>query len=237
VVNKKAPFKHLRPTTAPEMLDRSYFAAVRFAPVLWLAGFVYASDHLTSIIVDQFPTIDPHNAYVVIGMLALALIGDFAAAVALLAMFQGLIFPLRPLSPKALLRTALRKLPGYFLSQVLYIVIVSNIGIIVVGFFLGQAPASETNARLISGILAGIAGLWIAIRLCLAPISCLIEDGNPFSSLGRSWTLTAHRRIQTERFSDFPAVRWVAVAVLPLLISVALAAGLGAYGYFQLYVR
>lgn len=236
-MSTKSPFSHLRPTTAPEMLDRSFYAALRFAPVLWLGGLVYASDHLTSIIIDQFPGIDPHNKFVVIGMLALALVGDFAAAIALLAMFQGLIFPLRPLSPKALLRTGLRKLPAYFLSHLLYMIVVITMGIISLGFFRGQAPAAENNARLISGIATGLAGLWIAIRLCLAPITCLIEDGNPFSSLRRSWQLTAHRRIQNERFADYPAVRWATIAILPVIVTLTIAAALGAYGYFQLGVR
>ena len=236
-MKNNAPFSHLRPTTTPEMLDRCYYAALRFAPLLWLSGLIYASDHMTSFIIDQFPGIESQNKFVVMGMLALALIGDLAAAIALLAIFQGLIFPLRPLSPKALMRTGLRKLPGYFLSHLLYMIIVITMGIISIGFFRGQAPAEESNARLISGIVTGLAGLWIAIRLCLAPISCLIEDGNPFSSLRRSWQLTAHRRNQNAHITDFPAVRWISIAILPVLVTLTIAAALGTYGYFQLGIR
>lgn len=234
---KDRSFNHLRPSTTSEMLDRVYNVATRSALILWGAGFVYAADHLLPLAFQQFPKADTSNPYVVVGMLLLALVGDYAAALALLALFQGLIFPLRLLSPKALFRTAFRKLPGFFLTHLLYLFTLIILGTVVYGIFTSTDGLGGPYGRAAAGSVVAIISVWISIRLCLAPVVCLIEDTNPFFAFARSRILTSKRVATSHRRADYPILRWLSAAALPLAVLAALGACFAAYGYQFLGLR
>lgn len=236
MIDRESPFAHLRPTTAPEMLDRAYGVAAKFWPYLWGAGLVYGADHLLNIALAQPGSASGSDPWRVGSTLAMALIGDFAAAVALLAVFQGLIFPLRPVSPKAIFRTALRKFPGYFLSHLAYVVTVAFCGIM--AWQLGRTALQEDGDKsilLLAGVLAVMAPV-LLFRLCLAPIACLIEDGTPLASFRRSWQLTAAWPRGVMLRKDRPLVRLLLTAALPVMLAMLLFAVGLAFGYYGLHL-
>src|SRR5690606_23625359 len=152
-------------------------------------------------------------------------LGYFASAFSLLVMFQGLLFPLRPLSYKALLRTVLRKLPGYFFTQFLYLTTVVFCALIAYGSFTARVAGSHEILRSGLGLLAVIMGSWIAIRFSLAPIVSLIEETWPIAAFMRSRQLTATLPALDKTRRDSPVIRWLALALLPVFIAVALFIG------------
>ena len=231
-----APFNHLRPTTAPEMLDRAFAVAVRFVFVLWGAGFVYGADHLLSIVVKGLPKAQSSDSYVVAGILLLTLLCDFAGAIARLAVFQGLIFPRRPLSAKALLRTALRKLPAFFLTHLLLLFILIFAGMVTWGFFTSRHGLPAPAGQIIGSIL-GIISAGLAIRVSLAPTVCLVEDSWPYAAFARSWHLTSKRPATADHRADYPMLRWIAVATLPVCVAGVVAIFFIIYGYAGLGLR
>jgi len=217
----ESPFAHLRPTTTPEMLDRAYTVVVRFWPVLLGGAALYGSDHLLPLIAPLLRLGSGSDPWRVGVTLSLALLGDFAAAIALLAVFQGLIFPLRPISPKAILRTALRKFPGYFLSHLAYVIIVAFGALTAWAFLQAWYFKGQSGGQLSAGIATAAATFYCGIRFSLAAIACLIEDGTPFSSFRRSWQLTmAWPRRASFRQKERPVLRWVATVLLPVAIGV-----------------
>ncbi len=223
-----SPFGHLRPTTTPEMLDRAYGVAVRFWPVLWGAAVVVALDHLLAILVLGWDRPVRHEAWHVGLTLGLSLVGDFAAGCALLAVFQGLIFPLRPVSAKAILRTALRKFPLFFLTNLLFVTLVAFFGLM----GLRALRSGVMGAGYVPNLLAGLVLIGVAVvcgvRFCLGSIASLIEDANPISALRRSWHLTAAWPSGFRLRKDRPLVRLFSILLLPMLASVGvLFVGLG----------
>lgn len=234
MMDRESPFAHLRPTTAPEMLDRAYGVAAKFWPYMWGAGLIYAADHLLNIFLAQSGPASGSNPWRVAATLGMALLGDFAAAIALLAVFQGLIFPLRPVSSKAIFRTALRKFPGYFLSHLAYIVTVAFCGIM--AWQLGRTglqDESDKSMLLLAAALAVLAPV-LLFRLCLAPIACLIEDGTPLASFRRSWQLTAAWPRGVMLRKDRPLTRLLLTAALPVVLALLLFAIGLAFGYYGL---
>lgn len=231
---RESPFAHLRPTTVPEMLDRAYCVAARFWPYLWGGGIVYGADHLLKIFLSTTEVLPSGDPWRVAATLGMALLGDFAAAVALLAAFQGLIFPLRPVAARAIFRTALRKFPGYFLSHLAYVITVAFCGLMAWQFMrTGLGDESDRTILLLAGVLAGITPV-LAFRLCLAPIACLIEDGTPLASFRRSWQLTAAWPRGVRLRKDRPLVRLLITLALPVVLALLIfVAGL-ALGYYGL---
>lgn len=233
-----AAFHHLRPSTTAEMLDRAYAVTVRIAPLLWGAAFISAAaSFLLSLGMDHIERADSRNPYMVAGILPLVLVAEYALAVALLALFQGLIFPLRPLSAKALARTSLRKVPGFFLTNLLYLFLVIVLGVVAYAVYTFDEIPGNLYVRATTGLLIALFGIGIAIRLCLAPIICLIEDASPFPAFSRSWHLTSKRVRTSHRRADRPVFRWFAVAALPTALLLALAATFAAYAYLRLGIR
>jgi hypothetical protein len=233
-VNQESPFAHLRPTTTPEMLDRAYTVATRLWPLLWGAGFIAGADHLLAAAMLQWGTPNTGDPLRVTTMLLIALAGDFAAAVALLAVFQGLIFPRRPVSPRAIFRTALRKFPGYFLTHLAWVILVAFCGIFAGRLLLTSVRAGIYNVNMVLAIVVALAALVFAVRLCLAPIACLIENGSPVGSFKRSWHLTAAWPAGLRFRKDRPAARLVASMAVPA-IAVMVVAGAGlSFGIFGL---
>jgi hypothetical protein len=233
LIGKEAAFDHLRPTTTAEMLDRAYAVAVRFAPVLLIASFCVAAEHLLAVFFNTRNADGSLSSSAVAAILGMVLVGEFTAAGALLAVFQGLIFPLRPLSPRAIARTAFRKLPGYLLTHLLYVFALVLAATISWGFFSSQR-ISPPAIGITAGIVTGVLGLYVAIRLSLAPIACLIEDSSPLRAFGRSWALTATRPRTHEYQPDRPPLRWLAIMLLPALVLIVAIAGFSAYSYFIL---
>lgn len=217
-----SPFSHLRPSTIPESLDRGLAVLFRFAPFLFLASFVAGSDYLLSLILNHVQGVDLEHPGLAAAMLLLMLLGDFASALSLLIMFQGLLFPLRPLSAKALLRTALRKLPVYFFTQFLYLTAVVFCLLIAYGSFTARVGISHEMLRSGVGILAMMLACWIAIRLSLAPVVSLIEETWPIAAFIRSMQLTASLPSVDGQRRDSPVVRWFALVLLPASITVLL---------------
>ncbi len=235
---KDASFGHLRPTTAPEMLDRAYAVSVRIAPILWGCAFVSATgSYALSAGMDWIESAETSNPYMVAGILPLILFAEYAIAVALLALFQGLIFPRRPLGVKPLTRTALRKLPGFFLTNLLYLFTVMVIAVVAYAVFTLETIPGGLYGRALAGTAVAIVGLWMTVRLSLAPIICLIEDASPFSAFVRSRLLTSTRAATSHRRSDNPVFRWLAAAALPGVLMLAIAAAFGAYAYLRLEIR
>lgn len=234
MTGKNRPFAHLRPTTPPEMLDRAYAVAVRFAPVMLLASILFAAEHLVSITAGRGTDDTPTTPAFVAGLLAVVFIGEFAAAAAQLALFQGIIFPRRPLSGRALARTSLRKLPGYLLTHLLYVFTVALVATITWGLFASRQGPDPLMVSIGASFVTGLTGLYFAIRFSLAPIACLIEDSNPFKAFGRSWSLTTIRPRTHEYPTDRPLLRWLCVAMLPAAVITLTATVFAAYSYFYL---
>lgn len=216
------------------MLDRAYVVAVRFWPFVWGGGFVAGADHLLAVILLTWPTLDLTSTQRVGATLGLALAADFAAACALLGVFQGLIFPTRPVSARAIFRTALRKFAGYFLTHLLYVIAVAFFGLL--GLRLvraGMYTAAPLENALVGVGLIGLGGV-LAVRLCLASIACLIEDGNPVGALRRSWHLTGAWPRGFRQTKSRPLVRIFSVLGLPALAAgfvLVSGMGLGVYGF------
>jgi hypothetical protein len=216
------------------MLDRAYAVATRFWPFLWGAGLLAGADHLFAVAMMRWETLDSGDPLRVAAMLLIALVGDFAAAVALLGMFQGLIFPLRPVSPRAIFRTALRKFPGYFLTHLAWVILVAFCGIMAWRLVLTSIKAGVYGGDMVVAVFMAILALVLAVRLCLAPIACLIEDGTPLGSFKRSWHLTSAWPGGVRLRKDRPAMRLAAIAALPAVAAIAVLAvglGVGVYGF------
>ncbi len=237
MTEKQNPFAHLRPSTVPEMLDRALVAAMRFGPLLWFTSFIFAADHLLPLFVGHLPEGEATTPAIAATILGLMLLGEYSSAVAYLALFQGMLFPLRPLSPKALLRTGLRKLAGYFIAHLLYLTAVAMVIMTAYGFFTARNGIGGAGMHWVSGGVAALFGLWLMVRLCLAPIASLIEDCNPMKAFARSWHLTSTRSGSGVSKPDIPPLRWLAISALPLMLSAALAAAVSAYAYWALGVR
>lgn len=235
---KSAPFTHLRPTTMPEMLDRAYSVATRFGLLLWFGSFIHASSHLAAIVLNQFPGARVDSPYGVAAVfLGHNLLSYLVSGIVFLAIFQGLTFPLRSLSMKALFRTALKKLPGFVLADLLYLVIIFTTAIVAWGFVTAARHPGAGPGLVVVAVIATIFALWMAIRLCLAPLVCLVEDGNPITAFGRSWQLTSTRIQAGTGRRDRPPLRWLAIMTLPMLIAATCFALVALYGYDQLGVR
>lgn len=239
MINQKfGPFTHLRPTTMPEMLDRAYSVAIRFGLLLWFGSFIHASSHLAAIVLNQFPGARVDSRYGVAAVfLGHNLISYLMSAIAFLAIFQGLTFPMRSLSMKALFRTALKKLPGFVLADLLYLVIIFTTTIVAWGFISAARLPGAGSMLAVVAVVATVFALWMAIRLCLAPLVCLIEDSNPITAFGRSWQLTSTRTRTGTGRRDRPPVLWLAIMALPMLIAATCFGLVALYGYDQLGVR
>lgn len=216
------------------MLDRAYMVAVRFWPFLWGGGLVAGADHLLAVVLLVLPNVDWDSTQRVGATLGLALAADFAAACALLGVFQGLIFPTRPVSAKAILRTALRKFAGYFLTHLLYVIAVAFFGLLGLRLMrAGMYTDAALGNALVGGGLVVLAAV-LAVRLCLASIACLIEDGNPVGALRRSWHLTGAWPRGFREAKSRPLGRILSVLALPLLAAglvLVAGLGLGVYGF------
>jgi len=222
----EGPFAHLRPTSTPETMDRALYTAMRYAPLVFAASFIAASDYLVGVALNHYPELNTSSPAVAAGILLLMLLGDFSVAVSYLALFQGLLFPLRPISMKALLRTALRKLPAYFFTQLLYLLAVAFLFSLSYKFFTTPEPTPHPGVRITMGAGTAMAGIWVGIRLALSPIVSLIEETWPLAAFGRSRRLTATLPSADGR-RDSPVLRWFALALLPgsIFVMVALITG------------
>lgn len=204
------------------MLDRAYAVAVRFWPFLWGAGLIAALDHLLAIVILGWDQPVRHEPWHVALTLGLSLLGDFAAACAFLAVFQGLIFPLRPVSAKAILRTALRKFPLFFLTNLIFVIMVAFFGLMGIRAITTGITGGAHPQNVVAGIVLLIVAIVCAVRFCLGAIASLIEDANPLAALGRSWHLTASWPGGLRLRKDRPLGRLIAVMLLPILAAVGL---------------
>jgi len=227
---REKPFAHLRPTTIPETLDRSLDVTFRLGPLLFLASFIYASNYLVSIASYYIPGFHTSTPIIAAGLLLLMLLREFVAAISFLAVFQGMLFPLRPLSGKALLRTALRKLPAYFFTQILYMIAVVFFAIISWGFLTSQTPTMSHSIQSAFALATLFIGLWVTIRLSLAPVVCLIEETSPWQAFKRSHYLTSTFKVAPGGRRDSPVTRYILITLFPLSIVTVLAAGFILYG-------
>jgi len=222
---KEKPFAHLRPTTIPETIDRSLDVTFRFAPLLFLASLIYSSDYLVSIAPYYIRGFHTSTPAIAASLLLLMLFREFAAAMSFLAVFQGILFPLRPLSAKALVRTAIRKLPAYFFTQILYMIAVVFFAIISWGFLTSQSPAISHTIQSAFALGTLLIGLWVTIRLSLAPVVCLIEETSPWQAFKRSHYLTSTFKTAPGEQRDSPVTRYILITLFPLSIVAVLAVG------------
>jgi hypothetical protein len=211
-MNASDDIRHLRPWTPGELADRAFYLLAHRPWMLLSCSLLFGlSEIVLGVWLLAMHRSPPRVREVYV---LLWLVGNWGQAAGQLAAFQTLLFPLRPLKPKPLLKTALIRLPSFVLTRLTILIILMMFFWLVPNWSAGHY---RTHGVLLCASLtfaAVAAGLFLFFRWSLSTMVVLVENRFLVGAMSRSNRLM---KPASEQGRPSPARmgRWWLAAVLP----------------------
>jgi hypothetical protein len=217
-------YRHLRPTTPPELMDRAITVLTNRFPELGLLALLAAIPDFIGLfvqpqIIEATRTGRAPDLSVLLMLLGLYVLAILPGTALVAGTFLGFLRPTRRLSIPSLFQFAFSRWGTMVLAQFLLVG-----ALLILLSILGELRGAGGGGSLLSAILAAVALYW-AIRFVLAWPMIIVEGRGIWAALQRSSLLTAQSwtapagdeekgpsRIQRSAFS-----RQLMMLILPLI--------------------
>lgn len=231
MTDSSSPFAHLRPTSAPEMLDRLFALLVRFLPWFIATGLLSSILNIYEHFTGAMDLNQPVNAAL---LLASLLVSVYLQNFVTLILFQGYITPQRPLALRSLAWVALKRVPVVAILALLSVAITMMLIVLPVRTGEWLLPLMPRAGAIAAAVAVAIVLTFTALHYWLIMVVAVVENRNPWHCLTRSVELMRSFRCPEPRLIDRPLVRLLLLLLPVLVVAAVVAAAAYWHGVFRL---